>query len=623
MQVGENAAAAAIAEGHVPTDTIQTNSDETARPARPSRHAVLLAAMEGLAKWLELIRKVSVSLAVVVAVGVAAVVIVRETSEEGIVIDPILVFSGEFKDGLTPELAAQQVAKQIDAIQRAGTAEWRRHYLTNSLSASDLQIPSAHVSTSTAPIDLQIPGAPFSLRASMREVFGMIGNKRPLVRVSIVNRVTLSKLVASVSVGDGSLHRSACEEDADAKGMDRLFECISLKAMAFIDPQVAAAYVFQTEEQACNNLDDGLPVSTDALVREQRRIRNARDRCGFTKTHELLARVLARNGQQDLAWVPFMFGKVHLARVGALAGIDRQQQLSEIDQAIGRLGEGAARFANSTSAIATLFEAYVKKGIILHEATTQMKWSDDPSSVMQWHLYLAEMTFVDAAGQLAKIPLARSTTTLGALIQCLEGSLYYRQWLIKAHRRTKSGMLTVATGYADELALLEKAIARYRAAAKVAASPSLYMEYGNVLRAAGDFDGAAEAYLRAADLVPDSYAPRLNLAIAYLDRVIYAKPPNDRIHVLVALGASSNYLSWMSSGDPVPNLEAKIVAALGKTGVADDQEAFTKCIDDLHAPSGDKMRDLAGRRYCVDQAIEAINGRVISSPREPTKVSAK
>ena len=58
-----------------------------------------------------------------------------------------------------------------------------------------------------------------------------------------------------------------------------------------------------------------------------------------------------------------------------------------------------------------------------------------------------------------------------------------------------------------------------------------------MLRAAGDFDGAAEAYLRAADLVPDSYAPRLNLAIAYLDRVIYAKPPNDRIHVLVALGA--------------------------------------------------------------------------------------
>lgn len=605
----------------MPTDAIQPKPDEVAEPARPSRHAVFLAAMEGLARWLELIRKVSVSLAIVVAVGAAAFVIIRETSEEGVVIDPVVVYSGDFKEGLTPELAAQHVAKQVDAIQRAGTNEWRRHYFANLLNTSDLQIPSAHISQPSAPIDLQIPGAPFSLRASLREIFGIIGNKRPVVRVSIVNRITSSKLVASLSVGDGPESRASCEEKADASGLDRLFECIALKAMTFIDPRVAAAYVFQKEELACNDLDAGQASGADAIVREQQRIKNARERCGFAETQTLVARVLARGGKQDLPWAPFIYGKVHLARVGALSGIDRQQQLSEIDQAIGRLIDGAERFS-TPSAVATLFEAYVKKGIILHEATTGMDWNDDPASPVQWYLYLAEATFADAASQLGKIPLARSAE-LGALIQCLEGSLYYRQWMIKAHRRTKSGMLTVATGQRDELALLEKASARYRAAASIASSPSLYMEFGNVLRASGNFDGAAEIYLRAADLVPDWFAPRLNLAIAYLDKVIHGKSPAEPIHVLVALGASSNYLSWVSGGDPVPNLQAKIQGALETTGFPEDQAALTKCIDDLHAPSGDKWRDLAGRRHCIDQAIQTISARVISGRRAPVKVSAK
>jgi tetratricopeptide (TPR) repeat protein len=456
----------------------------------------------------------------------------------------------------------------------------------------------------------------------MREIFGIIGNKRPVVRVSIVNRISSSKLVASVSVGDGSVKRASCEEKADANGLDRLFECIALKAMTFIDPQVTAAYVFQKEEQACNELDAGQTPDADAIVKEQRRILNARERCGFVETLALVARVLARSNQQDLPWAPFIYGKIHLARVGALGGIDRQQQLSEIDQAIGRLIDGATRFSDSPSAIATLFEAYVKKGIILHEATTGMEWSDDPASPLQWHLYLAEATLADAASQLGKIPLARGAA-LDALIQCLEGSLYYRQWMIKAHRRTKSGMLAVATGQTDELALLDKASARYRAAAGVAASPSLYMEFGNVLRASGNFDGAADNYLRAADLVPSWYAPRLNLAIAYLDKVIYGKSPGEPLHVLVALGASSNYLSWMSDGDPVPNLQAKILSALAKTGWPEDRATFTKCIGDLNAPSGDRWRDLAGRRYCVDQTIQAINARVIGAPRAPIKVSAK
>ena len=45
-----------------------------------------------------------------------------------------------------------------------------------------------------------------------------------------------------------------------------------------------------------------------------------------------------------------------------------------------------------------------------------------------------------------------------------KGLLIYRQWMIDAHRRTKSGMTTVAIGDEAELAELEKAADKYAAA---------------------------------------------------------------------------------------------------------------------------------------------------------------
>ena len=94
--------------------------------------------------------------------------------------------------------------------------------------------------------------------------------------------------------------------------------------------------------------------------------------------------------------------------------------------------------------------------------------------------------------------------------------------MLLAHRRTKSGQVSVALGQPTELALLADAAQRYAsAAAKGPISASLYIEWGNVLRASGDFAGAVEKYLRAADLNPADTSPRLNMAVAFLDRVEY------------------------------------------------------------------------------------------------------
>ncbi len=594
----------------MPADDI---SGDQVPPARSSPGKAVLSALETVEKGLGLLRKVAVSLAVVVGVGLAALLIGRSVSQQGIVIDPVIVQLADSKDGPTPELAALKIAQQLDAIQRAGVGEWRRLY----------------VDQSSNPIDLQIPGSPFTLRGGMREIGAFLGFKPPTIRAAIVSRRAVPGLVASVTVDGEPGATGACEEPLDASGVDRLIACIALNAMSVIDPKVAASHVFHQEQKQCVGIDVGQPpeARTDPVLREERRIENRRKLCGFGRTQALIAETLKRGRPEDLPWVPYVYGKVHLARAVALVGIDQSEQLSELDQAIGRFHDAQNRMKSSHSAVAHLFEAYVKKGIAIHEATTRLDWTDDPQSPLQWRLFLAESTFVDATRQLSQIP-PRRDGALDALVQRLEGTLYYRQWMIQAHRRTRSGLLTVAVDQPEELALLRQAAQRYEAAARNAQPLSLYMDWGNVLRASGDYDRAAGMYRRAADLAPGSWEPRINLAVAYLDRVIHGKTPAETGHLLVGLGAASDYLSWVSGGDPTPNLRMKVEGALTKTGVVEDLGLFQACYilasgaagtagTGAGAATDERWRSLAGRKHCVDEAIRRVDARTVRAPRPP------
>jgi tetratricopeptide (TPR) repeat protein len=566
--------------------------------------ATVFAWLEAIEKWLRLLRNVALSVAVVTGVLLVIVLVGRGVLQEGIVIDPVIVQLVDPKDGPTPELAAVKIAAQIDAIQRAGVGEWRRLYVD--------QAPN--------PIDLQIPGSPFTLRGGMREIAAFFGFRPPTVRVAIVGRRASPALVASVSVDGVPGAQGACQEkNADAAGMDRLLDCVALNTMSVIDPKVAASHMFHEEVRHCVGIDAGLPseVRNDPVLREQKRIAYRRGLCFFPRTQALIAETLKRGRSEDLPWVPYVYGKVHLARAAALAGVDQLEQLGEYDQAIGRLLDAQNRTQGSLSAIANLFEAYVQKGISIHEATRGLDWSNDPASPVQWQLYLAEATFADAMSQLRRIP-ARRDAALDALVQRLEGTLYYRQWMVRAHRRTRSGLMAVATGQPEELALLRQAAARYEAAERNARPMSLYMDWGNVLRAAGDFDAAAIKYRQAADLSPTAWEPLINLAVAHLDRVIHGKTPADPGQVLVALGSASGYLSWVSGGDPTPNLRAKVEAALAMTGVPEDLTTFQECYSAAATAAGDdRDRSLAGRKHCVDLAIQQVSERQPRAARAP------
>ena len=346
----------------------------TDKPDSGAPAATAYQSFETTTKWLELLRRACISVAVILAISVVTVLIVREASEEGIVIDPVIVQLNDLKEPLTPELAALYIAKHIDGIQRSGVNEWRKLY----------------VDQSPNPIDLQIPGAPLSLRTGVREIAGLLGFKRPTLKMSIVARRVTPSLAASVGIVGDPAARATCEEYADANGMERIFSCLALNAMIFIDPKVAASYVFDAEEKSCAGLDADLPANPTALEREQRRILNRRTRCGFPRTQELIAKVLQAARAEDLPWVPYVYGKIHLARAQALTGIDQEQQIGELDQAIGRFISTSSQLPTSTSAIAILFEAYVRKGIAIHESTTSFDWSDDPGSALQWKFWLAE-----------------------------------------------------------------------------------------------------------------------------------------------------------------------------------------------------------------------------------------
>jgi tetratricopeptide (TPR) repeat protein len=592
----------------MPTDAPSDSPDPKPKPTAFSM-------FEGFSRWLEVIRKVTISVAVTIGVCLVVVLVFREVWKDGIVIEPVIVQLPDLKGAPTSDLASQQIAKHIDYIQKAGVGEWRKLY----------------VDQGSNPIDLQVPGAPLTLRASVRELAAMFGVTRPTVRASVVLRREPAGYVASVSLAGEMGARATCEAADTPGGIDEILECIALSAIGFIDPKVAASYVFSTEQRNCSNLDATVPPDASAVAREERRIKNRRERCSFEKTQAVIARILERGRPEDLPWVPYVFGRIHLARAAALAGIDRAQQLGELDQAIGRFGESLRHMPNSPTALAVLIDAYVRKGVSMHEATTTMQWTDERNSPLQFQLYLAESTFAEAAQKLNAIPKRGRGETLDALVGRLEGQLIYRQWMLLAHRRTKSGQISVALGQPTELALLADAAQRYAsAAAKGPISASLYTEWGNVLRASGDFGGAVEKYLRAADLNPADTSPRLNMAIAFLDRVEHRPAPAEPFHLLVALGATSDYLSWTSSGGPYAGFIPRITRALARSGHVEDGEAFRKCMTSAMAapvtvagpptpadPEIARWKAAAELKYCVDRSIEQINNRIIAADRAP------
>jgi tetratricopeptide (TPR) repeat protein len=567
--------------------------------------AGLRPSFDRIASWLDSLRKVVVAVAVTAAAIIVVAAIVREFSIGGIVIEPVVVKAADAADAPTPEVAARQIARHLDRIQRAGAQEWQR----------------AHVDEEIHRIDLQIPGSPLSLGGAAREVVALFGGTPMTVRSALARRPPPAGYSAVTGIAGDPTSMVDCQPEGEHT-LDAVFECIALNAITFHDPKVAASYVFQREQAECNALDAGVAPELADVQREEQRIQNRRVRCSFDDTQNLLAKVLDSKRKSDRPWVLYLYGQIHMARSAALAGLGLQQQLSELDQAIARFREFQKLMSTSPTAIAILMGAYLDKGIAIHQSTPRLGWSDDPVSLLQWRLRLAEQTFAEAEAQLHTIP-ARRSASLDALVGRLEGMLLYRKWMIAAHRRTKSGVVTVATGQPAELELLGKAIAKFEAAdAKEPTSAGTLVAWGNVVRAAGKYEEAAVLYRRSADLTGSSDAA-LNIVVAYLDQVVAGSQPVDQGQLLKALGALSDYLAWTSGGGPYDQLIPKTKRALARTGDADEVPAFETCLnkalaaDNASDPKIGRWQAAASLKLCVDGAVDRVNARSMGAIAKP------
>jgi tetratricopeptide (TPR) repeat protein len=558
---------------------------------------------EHVANWFDGLRKVLLAVGAGAIVIIVVAAIVRELAMGGIAIDAVVVKATDTPDAPTPELAAQQIARQLDRIQRSGVQEWRR----------------LHVDDGVHPVDLQIPGAPLSVRSAAREVVALFGLAPVTLRSALTRRNDPGKYSAVMSLAGDHGSMANCPGDyIPGDTLDSIYECIAFNAVAFVDPTMAAFYMFKREQTECRDLDPGFASDVPDRYLEEHRIKNRRERCGFVGTQKLIAKMMGSAKKSDLHWVPYIIGQIHMARAEALNHIGLQQQLSELDQAIGRFRDARSQLPMKylPTAIAVLMKAFLTKGIIIHQTTPFMEWDDNPGSLLQKRLDIADKTFAEAAEQLQQLPKERNPS-LDALVNRLEGLLIYRQWMIDAHRRMKSGNITVAMGQA-ELDDLNKAASKYAAAeAEVPGSAMDLLDWGNVLRASGMFDEAIVKYRRAVDLDPSNADPALNIVIAYIERFERNSGTPDTGQLLVALGSLSDYLAWLSGGGPYDLLLPKVEGLLASVGHG---QAFRNCRINTLAPQPladskvEKWKHAAVFKFCVDKAIDRIiEGGLLSS----------
>ena len=95
------------------------------------------------------------------------------------------------------------------------------------------------------------------------------------------------------------------------------------------------------------------------------------------------------------------------------------------------------------------------------------------------------------------------------------------------------------------------------------------------------------------------------------------------IHLLVALGASSSYLSWASNGSPDPTFIGRVVRALDRSGDSKESAAFKACLEESLDSTGtpddpdvERWKVAAALKLCIDKAIEQANRRVVAPPRD-------
>jgi tetratricopeptide (TPR) repeat protein len=561
------------------------------------------------------------------ALVVGVVEIVRACLSETVVLEPVIVKGRGGDSGPTVEMATQQIATYLNRIQSTGAREWR---------------PPSFVDTERT-LSIQIPGSSLSVDSVMRQIVEFLPHRRRIVKVSITASPNGTGHVAAVSISGGrSPKHKTCDASQDPNALEKMFECVAVEAMGVIDPLFAASYLLSVEEVQCRSFKPAA-ASTNPVDDMKQRLADLRQHCSFAQTRSAVGTIIYRGRKDDQPWVSYIYGKLHLARAGALAkAVDLEAQWYEYERAIRRFREFPWK-EQPASVKAILMDVYLENGVAIQRSITSLNWTKD-GDVMSYRLAKAAKILKEASDRLDEraeiVPRAaeaprsieqRRSDRYAAQETHRRGLIAYHRWMVETRRRYDGAEFGFAEGDLETEALLN-AHRDFDVASKQARqSFEFYVQWGNTLRALKRFDEAVAKYRRAGDIGSTSYVPLLNIAVTLLENAL-REPTTDNL--FDALRHTSSYLTWASDGGPftaIPTLPDRIAGVLRASGDRTLAEEFAYCRRSLSVHEADQevqdMSHTAALKHCVDKARdrlgkhvveEAARGRVVSQENAPS-----
>jgi hypothetical protein len=276
-----------------------------------------------------ILTKFSIVIFALFTAGVVIREVVRECHYDGISLEKVIVKGPTVEGTPTVEMATQQIVTYVDKIQQTGAREWRQHDLAEGDQSN---------------YSIQIPGSSLNVDSIVRELAGLFPHRRRDLRISITpNPSRKGHYIGAIAVSHGgSTIHSTCQTD-DSQDLGKMFECLAVNAMTIIDPLFAASYVLSAEEEKCSEfrpeeviqmLD---PVVSERelieILGEEQQFLALRNYCGFDHTRALVSTIIKRGTPDDQQWVPYIYGRLHLARAAAIAKVDREAEWYEYDRA--------------------------------------------------------------------------------------------------------------------------------------------------------------------------------------------------------------------------------------------------------------------------------------------------
>ena len=146
--------------------------------------------------------------------------------------------------------------------------------------------------------------------------------------------------------------------------------------MKFVDPLFAASYSFKRGEASAEARAELAPAARPTGRRMKHRIRQiCASAAASARPRSSSPTMMSAANKADLPWVPYIYGKIHLARAERWSKVElRSSSSTNIDQAIGRFQRIRSSRKICRRGDRRPDGGFLAKGIVIHQ-TTPLNWN--------------------------------------------------------------------------------------------------------------------------------------------------------------------------------------------------------------------------------------------------------